>query len=402
VKIGIYLQDQDPEKGGSFTFENQILRAFLVLASQSKHEFTVLKGGYKDTFSLSQIDTFEQSFQGTSKSNLRYLSIFFFKRVKQIIPRLENLFRIVKAGQRRSIAKKLGLQLIWSISQGAYTQEVPYITPIFDLQHRLQPFFPEVSANGEWKERESIVCPLISQAAMLIVGTQVGKSEVELFYNASSERIRVIPFPTPLFDKQENKIDSRWIFKKYSLPDNYLFYPAQFWPHKNHANLLLAVFLLKKQFDLSVSVILVGSNKGNLGYIHELISQYNLLGQVKVLGFVPRSDLAALYENAIALTFVSFFGPDNLPPLEAFSLGCPVIAADVPGAQEQLGDAAKLVDPKNADHIALAIKAFWENAELRQTYIRKGHERASQWSAQDYVQEVFKLFDELEPILSCW
>jgi glycosyltransferase involved in cell wall biosynthesis len=43
------------------------------------------------------------------------------------------------------------------------------------------------------------------------------------------------------------------------------------------------------------------------------------------------------------LRYPSFFGAENLPPLEAFALGCPVIAADMPGAREQLGDAAILV-----------------------------------------------------------
>jgi hypothetical protein len=37
---------------------------------------------------------------------------------------------------------------------------------------------------------------------------------------------------------------------------------------------------------------------------------------VRFLGFVPRSDLVMLYRHAFALAYVTFFGPENLPPLE--------------------------------------------------------------------------------------
>jgi glycosyltransferase involved in cell wall biosynthesis len=403
VKIGLYLKESNPERGGSYTFESQILREFLILSCQSRHKFTVLENGCQDLLTTSiKNGVYLKELKINTRSSDLHLAFFLVKRAKQIIPWLGKIHNAIRAREQEKTARKLGLNLIWSIVPGRYAKNVPYITTVFDLQHRLQPFFPEVSRGSEWESRENSIRPLVRKAAMLITGTQVGKSEIELFYNVPSERIRVIPFPTPLFKSQDKDIDSSWVCKKYDLPNNYLFYPAQFWPHKNHANLLLAISQLKQQFNLTVPIVFVGANKGNLDYLQKLISQYDLSAQVRILGFVSQSDLEALYKKAIALTFVSFFGPDNLPPLEAFSLGCPVIAANVPGAQEQLGDAAKLVDPKNADQIALAIKAFWEDADLRQTYIKKGYERANQWSAQDYVQEVFKIFDELEPILNCW
>ncbi|MFM6269445.1 MAG: glycosyltransferase, partial [Dolichospermum sp.] len=56
--------------------------------------------------------------------------------------------------------------------------------------------------------------------------------------------------------------------------------------------------------------------------------------------------MTSLYINAFSLAFMSFFGPDNLPPLEAMALGCPVIASKVSGSEEQLGNNALLVNPK--------------------------------------------------------
>ncbi len=402
MRIGIYLKESIPERGGSYTFETQILEAFLNLSAQSKHSFIVLNSVPQNFPQKSQNVSFLAASKGNHNPTAQYFKPRAVDEIKKVAPFLQAVRSKKRLRSQNQLAKNLELNLIWSIVPGVYTADIPYITPIFDLQHRLQPYFPEVSRDGEWEKRESSIAPLVSRAMTILTGTEVGKAEIERFYDVPSERIRVIPFPPPTFSKENSDENSDKILEKYKLPERYLLYPAQFWPHKNHANLLLAIFQLKKEYDLTVSIVFVGADKGNLSYLQALVNRYDLSEQIKLLGFVPRTDLGLLYRRAIALTFVSFFGPDNLPPLEAFSQGCPVIAANVPGAQEQLGNAAKLVDPKSATEISIAIKDFWQQDELRQDYIKRGFQRAAQWSAQDYVQQVFQVFDDLEPILSCW
>jgi glycosyltransferase involved in cell wall biosynthesis len=123
---------------------------------------------------------------------------------------------------------------------------------------------------------------------------------------------------------------------------------------------------------------------------------------VHCLGFVPRHDLILLYRYAAALTFVSFFGPDNLPPLEAFASGCPVIAADVPGAAEQLGDAVLRVNPKSPEQMAKAIYTLHQDDVLRRALIQRGFVRAKQWTGTDYVKSVFDILDDLAAVRRCW
>ena len=54
--------------------------------------------------------------------------------------------------------------------------------------------------------------------------------------------------------------------------------------------------------------------------------------------------MASLYKESIALVMPSYFGPTNIPPLEAFNLGVPVLYSDLPGLKDQVGDAALLLD----------------------------------------------------------
>jgi len=100
--------------------------------------------------------------------------------------------------------------------------------------------------------------------------------------------------------------------------------------------------------------------------------------------------------------YLSFFGPENLPPLEAFSVGCPVIASRVNGASEQLGDAALHVSSTNSDEIALAIKSLMDDLQQRQLLLARGFERAKKATSNDYVSQVFALLDEFEPIRRAW
>ena len=99
--------------------------------------------------------------------------------------------------------------------------------------------------------------------------------------------------------------------------------------------------------------------------------------------------------------YLSYFGPENLPPLEAFALGCPVVNADIPGAWEQLGEAALLVPPADAEACAKAVRRLEDPGE-RQEFVKRGAERARERSAATFVRSVIDFLDEFEAVQRCW
>src|SRR5207237_5511325 len=132
--------------------------------------------------------------------------------------------------------------------------------------------------------------------------------------------------------------------------------------------------------NLRLPVVFTGSDQGNERCVRELVDQMQLRDQIFFLGHVSRPTLKALYQHALCLCYVSFFGPENLPPLEAFGLGCPVIAADVPGATEQLADAAIRVNPSNELEIADALKLLSNDKTKRDELTRRGKERSRRFT----------------------
>ncbi len=298
---------------------------------------------------------------------------------------------------------KLGLDVVWYLDLPAEALPAPVFTTVLDLAHRQHPFFPEVSIFGwDWESRESHYRRVLPRAARIFVGTQTGKEQIVHCYGVNPANVIVNPFPTPIFARPEPAQDDE-VIVRYGLDPGFLFYPAQFWPHKNHVNLLLALKHLETEHGLQPDLVLTGSDQGNLAHVRRVAEELGLQQRVHFLGFVSNSDLAALYRRAAALVFPSLFGPDNLPPLEAFSLGCPVLVARIEGVEEQLGSvAAGFFDPTRPEDIAAVIARVLGNSNYRAGLIINGRELAARRTPEAYVKVVLRALDEFEPWRRNW
>ncbi len=233
--------------------------------------------------------------------------------------------------------------------------QLPFIITIFDGCHRDAPEFPEVRAFGEFERREVVFGLGSTKAVLVLVNSPELVEDLSRRYAVDRSRMISIPFSPSVYvtspAEGANDCDDA-VLEKYQLERGYLFYPAQFWLHKNHFTLLAALAKLREQ-GRTERLVLCGSNRSGREKIDAAIAAFGLAGQVSILGFVGSSELAALYRGAAALVMPSYFGPTNLPPLEAWAVGTPVIYAEA--FQAQAGDAAILFDYDDPDSLANAI-----------------------------------------------
>lgn len=139
--------------------------------------------------------------------------------------------------------------------------------------------------------------------------------------------------------------------------ERFVFYPARGWPHKNHARLVEAVRLLRRD-EPGLRLVLTGGGLDTLGPLPEW---------VEVRGLVPLAELRELYRSAALLLFPSLYEGFGLPPLEAMASGCPVAASDAGSLPEICGDAAVLFDATDPQAIADgAAEALARADELQQ------------------------------------
>lgn len=377
MRVGAYLGDFAPEEGGAHGFVATVLDALLAAAPSSGHQFVAL---CEPGQSVRQMEHRELP-------RRTRLSMGF-----EVLRHYAPLAHLLRPGRVERAARSLGLDLVWFLPGIAYEAiDTPYIGTIWDLQHRLHPWFPEVGADGYWEHRELMYARFVRRAAHLLTGTEVGAGQLHQFYGVPRERISVLPQPVPRLASEATPPAG------IAPGERFLYYPAQFWPHKNHVNLLHAL----KQVE-GVSLALSGSDKGNLEHVRRTTASLGLESRVRFLGFVSPGEVAWLYRNALAMVYPSFNGPDNLPPLEAFAAGCPVAMADYPGAQEQAGDAALRFDPRDPGAMAGALLRLRDDAALRENLARLGRERAAARTGAAYVAGVIGVIDAFAPLRRCW
>ncbi len=394
MRIGIYIKGWDPNAGGAYTFQYSIIKE-LCGRGKLNHQFTVFSPDEKVIDSLKIFDSIDRIHLKQEEYRPDFSQKIKNRIVKPV--NIKSSEPLLETG-----AKKKNIELIWYLDGwSCETAEIPFVYTVWDLQHRLQPFFPEISQKGIWIGRENHIKKYIHRAAYVLTGTERGRKELQLFYNIASERIKTLPHPTPPFVFDETITPDHSIIKKNNLSE-FIFYPAQFWPHKNHIAILKAIKYLKEKYNLEIQAAFSGSDQGNLDYIKQKTKEYNLEKQIKFLGFVSINELKALYQSAIALVYATCFGAENLTPLKAFAMQFPVIASNLPGSEEQLGNSALFFSPENNIELSEKIYSLYNSLDLRKEFIAKGISRANQYTGKHYVDDMLSLFNEFSLIRHCW
>ena len=423
MRIGI-VPIGDPQFGGVYQYSATMLKALREhYAKGGDDEFVVFSEGDVTALGLSEdqrwtirpqprekpqpwgrraLDYLRETFgEGPHRRALRRL----LKPIRKNPPDPEA--ELSRPNRKEYINRQLrregvNLMLYPSPLAVAFETEIPYVMAIHDLQHRLQPEFPEVSADGEWERREYLFRNATRYATLLLADSEVGKEDILNCYErygVTEDQVRVLPFLPASYlvpnipQDQRNRVRSR-----YQLPDRYLFYPAQFWPHKNHKRIIHALGLLKER-GMTVDVVFCGSSSGAIRKREfrdamSLASRLGIEANVHYKGYVDDEDMSGLYAEATALVMPTFFGPTNIPVLEAWAFGCPVLTSDIRGIREQVEDAALLADPRSIESIAENISRLWTDRQLASALVRRGRARLSTYTPADYRTRLIEILEE--------
>src|SRR6266480_555144 len=253
---------------------------------------------------------------------------------------------------------------------------VPALAAVHDLMHRYEPHFPEAGGQGRQRYRQRYMKELINCSLSILVDSQVGKRHVLESFKADPDKVFILPYVPPAYI-YESRVSPDFD-SKYQLPGKYLFYPAEFWPHKNHLRLIDALARVCAACG-DIRLILAGSFEKEYSRIRSHVEKLGLQDHVQFTGYLPEADMPEFYRRARALVFPTFFGPTNIPPLEAFALGCPVAVSGIYGMPEQLRDAALLFDPRSEQEMADCIQRLWQDDDLCQRLSSNGLRKAQLW-----------------------
>lgn len=383
MKLGIFL-DERPEGGGAYQYSLSLAGALAAL-DPARYElvYAYTQPGWASVLAGLRGEKLQLEF-GAGIKILR-------KACRLLRLRLAWLWRFLALVHPSLRAMKQEGCMLWFYpgqDMFAYLLPFPAAASVHDLMHRYERQFPEVGAPAEFRWREFHYRQLCRQARILLVDSEVGRKQVLESYGARwAPKVRVLPYTIPTVLASSS---ARPPAKP--LPKRFFFYPAQFWRHKNHA-LLLEAFARARKDAPDAFLVFSGAPKNAYPEVLEKAEKLGLVDRVAFLGYVDEGELRWLYEHAVALVMPTFFGPTNIPPLEAIALGCPVAVSGIYAMPEQLREAALYFDPRDAADLARVLVRLWTEPHLIRQLQEAGEKRRAELAPDRFNARVGEIVE---------
>lgn len=386
MKIGIYLGDiKKPQSVGDLTFELSFVEE--LLKQESSHEFIFYYFGAKNLFK--------------DKQNATFVNLKYYKKPQLgLNPLLSLKFYKTPFCSLNYRLKKDNINVVFFLTPYLHEHiEIPYFAAIRDVAHRILPHFPEFGTNSIFERMDKKLNLFLTGATRIITCNQVVKTDIITLYDVIDENIEVINMPYPNWIEKVS--DDETVLKWNNLSkNNYIFYPAQFWAHKNHIRLILAAQILKEQ-NMNLKVVFSGLDRGNKEYLIKQVENLDLQDEVIFLDYVSQKQLASLYKNAYALVYPCLAGPDSIAALEALYFNCPVLISNHLGYTLQLKKAALYFNPLDETDIVNKICKLNDLA-IKDDLIAKGQAIIKENTSQNYIDKFLNIMDSFYLTRQCW
>jgi alpha-1,3-rhamnosyl/mannosyltransferase len=269
-------------------------------------------------------------------------------------------------------------------------RKCPFTATVYDMTCWLVPEMhtnANVAATKEYAERILrrangliAISECTRDDAVRILGLQ--EDSIQVIYPGVSEKYFQI--------KQEEVKKAR---QKYELSACYFLFVGCVEPRKNVAGILNAWGLLPPSMRGDCELIIAGP----LGWEKTENTARVLAGndRVRYLGYVPEEDLPSLIAGATGLLYPSFYEGFGFPVAQAMAAGTPVITSNVSCLPEIAGDAALLVNPRNAGEISDAMRQIFSSSSLRTEMRTRGIQRARRFRWNECARQSLSFFQKV-------
>ena len=380
-KIGLYLS-AGPHSGGSFQYCLAVVKSLKFLDKKKYRIITFITNKIWRKYLPKEFVVIEIKKNNKVDKYLNYLKFIIFS--KKLYKYFCNLL-----SRKINLLNRHKCDLIIFPAQEEFSSKIftKSISVIHDLMHRYEPQFKEYSYIEKLR-RDFLYKKICNNSFAVLVDSEIGKKHVIESYKIDKKKIFICQFEVPEYLKL-SKITN--IFKKYNVPKKkFIFYPAQFWQHKNHINLIRAFSLFREKIT-NVNLVLIGVDKNNLSEIKKEIYKFNLEKSVFILGYVKNKDIFSFYKKASLLSYVTYCGPTNIPPLEAMYTGCPMICSNVYGMPKQVNKSALMINPKSYRDIYKKMILLFSNNKIKKRLVQKGYETLNKNKNQNIKKIIEKL-----------
>lgn len=373
MKIAIDTLFENPEHPtGSIDYLRNIAKDFPVIGAQHDFYFLLSKSGLRH-------------FQEFERPNIHFVDYF---RSNENMP--------LRIALQQSLVplwmKKRKIELLFS--PGNVCPLWGDFCRVLKINTLHQYHTPEHVGKVRTLYRKSLFEASARRADHILANTELTKAEICKFMKVDSCKVTVIAEalydvygPIPAAGRTA-------VREKYGLKRDFVLFVSILYPYKNAATAVKALAHLIKQKDSPLDLVIAGRDyEGAQAKLQSLANDLGIADRVRFLGFVPLEDLPALYSSAQVFVFPSMIETFGKPLVEAMQCGAPVVASNVSCIPEVLGGAGLLVNPTDAEEMALAIARVAENETLRADMKERGLKRAQNFSWESGAKETLAILE---------
>lgn len=248
--------------------------------------------------------------------------------------------------------------------------------------------------NMGWYYRRFVVPRILKKCKQIITVSQFECNRIRETLHLPKKQIIAIHngFSSRFYPMEETYN----ITKKYIPSKEYLFFLGNTDPKKNTPRTLKAYNIYVKQ-STHPSPLLIADLKEDI--INQILKQEGIEEIKSMLyypGYIPHSDLPAIYNGAKIFLYTSLRESFGIPLLEAMACGTPVITSNTSAIPEIAGDKAILVDPQDVNAIAVQLLKLEQDKLYQEQQITYGLERVKQFSWQYTAENLLKVYQSIQ------
>lgn len=270
---------------------------------------------------------------------------------------------------------------------------LPLVTPkktvvtIHDLAWK---YFPQAYSKGEIRLQNLAIKRAIKKKSNIIVYSKSTAADLKKYYRIDLDRIHFVPMgftPAPSTEELSGELKDK-------IGGKYILSVGRLESKKNIVNLIKAYTMLRSERDIKEKLVLVG--KPGYGYEEikeEIEKNKKFKRDIIETGFVPDSDLAALYKNASLFAFPSFYEGFGFPILEAYVAGIPVVTSKTSSMPEVAGSGALFVNPEKPFEIAAAMSQILNKPDLANKLVTGGKKQLTKYSWEKCAEETLQVLE---------
>lgn len=185
------------------------------------------------------------------------------------------------------------------------------------------------------------------------------------------------------------------ITRKYIASDDYLFFLGNTDPKKNTPRVLKAYSRYLEQSEKKRPLLIADLKEEVIDSMLQAEQITHIKPYLSFPGYIPNTDLVALYNGAFLFLYPSLRESFGIPMLEAMACGTPIIAGNISAMPEVAGEGALLADPFDVEDIAGKLLQVENDQQLYQQLVAYGLKRVQQFSWQKSAEALLRIYTQV-------